>query len=217
METKDIRQIYSILDKEVKKFDSPFAESVHEKYKDPFFVLVATILSARTLDKTTAKVCEKLFKEVKGINDLEKISIGKLEKLLYPVGFYKTKAKHLKELPKVVIEKFNGKVPEEIEQLLELPGVGRKTANLVVSVAFNKPGICVDTHVHRITNILEIVKTKTPLETEIKLREILPKDLWSETNYVFVLLGQNVCFSRKPNCSACPIQKHCPIGKKLRN
>jgi endonuclease III len=217
METKDIRQIYSILEKEVKKFDNPFAESVHEKYKDPFFVLVATILSARTLDKTTAKVCEKLFKEIKGINDLEKISVGKLEKLLYPVGFYKTKAKHLKELPKVVKEKFNGKVPEEIEQLLELPGVGRKTANLVVSVAYNKPGICVDTHVHRITNILGIVKTKTPLETEMKLREILPKDLWSETNYVFVLLGQNVCFSRKPNCSVCPIRKHCPIGKKLRN
>ena len=214
METKDIRQIYSILEKEVKKFDNPFAESVHKKYKDPFFVLVATILSARTLDKTTAKVCEKLFKEVKGINDLEKISVGKLEKLLYPVGFYKTKAKHLKELPKVIKEKFNGKVPEEIEQLLELPGVGRKTANLVVSVAFNKPGICVDTHVHRITNILGIVKTKTALETEIKLREILPKDLWNKTNYVFVLLGQNVCFSRKPNCVVCPIRKNCPVGKK---
>lgn len=215
MEIKEIKLIYSILDKEVKKFDLPFAESVHEKYKDPFFVLVATILSARTLDKTTAVVCKRLFKEVKGINNLEKIPAGKLEKLLYPVGFYKTKAKHLKELPKVVKEKFAGKVPEEIEGLLELPGVGRKTANLVVSVAFGKPGICVDTHVHRITNILGIVKTKTPLETEMALREILPKELWSKTNYVFVLLGQNVCFSRKPNCVVCPIRKNCPVGKKI--
>ena len=214
METKDIRQIYSILDKEVKMFDLPFAESVQEKYKDPFFVLVATILSARTLDKTTAKVCEKLFKEVKGINDLEKISISKLEKLLYPVGFYKTKAKHLKELPIVLKERYNGRIPEEIEQLLELPGVGRKTANLVVSVTFGKPGICVDTHVHRITNILGIVKTKTALETEMALRRILPKELWTKTNYLFVTLGQNICFSRKPNCLMCPITKMCPVGLK---
>ncbi|HOZ36168.1 MAG TPA: endonuclease III [archaeon] len=214
METKDIRRIYSILEKEVKKFDNPFAESVQEKYKDPFFVLVATILSARTLDKTTAKVCEKLFKEVKGINDLEKISISKLEKLLYPVGFYKTKAKHLKELPIVLKERYNGRIPEEIEQLLELPGVGRKTANLVVSVTFGKPGICVDTHVHRITNILGIVKTKTALETEMALRRILPKELWTKTNYLFVTLGQNICFSRKPNCRMCPIAKMCPFGLK---
>jgi endonuclease-3 len=95
-----------------------------------------------------------------------------------------------------------------------LPGVGRKTANLVVSVAFGKPGICVDTHVHRITNILEIVKTKTPLETEMKLRKKLPKELWNKTNYLFVTLGQNICFSRKPNCQVCPIRKHCPVGRK---
>jgi len=214
METKEIRPIYSILEKEVKTFDTPFAESVHEKYKAPFFVLIATILSARTLDKTTAIVCRRLFLKVKGFEDLEKISQKELEKLLYPVGFYKTKAKHLKMLPKVVKEKLNGKVPNEIEQLLMLPGVGRKTANLVVSVAFGKPGICVDTHVHRITNILEIVKTKTPLETEMELRKKLPKELWNKTNYLFVTLGQNICFSRKPNCQVCPIRKHCPVGRK---
>ncbi|HOW29913.1 MAG TPA: endonuclease III [archaeon] len=213
MEIKEIKLIYSILDKEVEKFDLPFAESVHEKYKDPFFVLVATILSARTLDKTTAVVCKGLFEKVKGLEDLEKISQKELEKLLYPVGFYKTKAKHLKELPRVVKEKFAGKVPEEIERLLELPGVGRKTANLVVSVAFGKPGICVDTHVHRITNLLEIVNTKTPLETEMELRKILPNELWNKTNYLFVTLGQNVCFSRRPNCQMCPIKELCPIGK----
>ncbi|MFA5746026.1 MAG: endonuclease III [archaeon] len=213
---ENIAEIYSILKKEVKKYPLPFAESVHEKYKDPFFILVATILSARTLDTTTAKVCEKLFKEVKGINDLEKISLEKLEKLLYPVGFYKTKAKHLKELPIVLREKFNGKVPEEIEQLLELPGVGRKTANLVVSIAFEKQGICVDTHVHRITNLLGIVKTNTPLETEMELRKILPKKLWIETNYIFVLLGQNVCLPRNPKCEICGVRNYCSIGKNIK-
>jgi len=217
MNTQEINKIYYVLEKGLRDYPLPFAKNICLQYKKPFFVLIATILSARTLDKTTAKVCEKLFKKIKHINDLEKISQKELEKLLYPVGFYKTKAKHLKELPIVIKEKFSGKVPGEIDDLLMLPGVGRKTANLVVSVAFGKPGICVDTHVHRITNILEIVKTKTPLETEMKLREILPKELFAKTNYVFVLLGQNVCFSRKPNCSACPIRKHCPIGKKLRD
>ncbi len=214
MQITEIKKIYSVLDKGLEKYPLPFAENVCLTYKKPFFVLIATILSARTLDKTTAAVCRRLFVKVKNFEDLEKISQKELEKLLYPVGFYKTKAKHLKELLSVVKEKFNGRVPEEIEQLLELPGVGRKTANLVVSVAFNKPGICVDTHVHRITNLLEIVNTKTPLETEMELRKILPKELWIKTNYLFVTLGQNICYSRKPNCVVCPVKELCPVGKK---
>lgn len=215
MNTAEINKIYNVLEKGLEKYPLPFAESVYLEYKKPFFVLVATILSARTLDKTTASVCKRLFLKVKSFKDLERISQKELEKLLYPVGFYKTKAKHLKELPKVINERFAGKVPDEIEQLLMLPGVGRKTANLVVSVAFGKPGICVDTHVHRITNILGIVKTKTPLETENALREILPKRLWNKTNYLFVTLGQNICYSRKPNCRECPIAKMCPTGKMI--
>jgi len=213
MQITEIKKTYSVLDRGLKNYPLPFAENVCLQYKRPFFVLIATILSARTLDKTTAVVCKRLFVKVKNFSDLEKISQKELEKLLYPVGFYKTKAKHLKELPSVIKEKFNGKVPEEIEQLLELPGVGRKTANLVVSVAFGKPGICVDTHVHRITNLLGIVKTKTPLETEMELRKILPKELWNKTNYLFVTLGQNICFSRRPNCQMCPIKELCPTGK----
>jgi len=213
MQITEIKKIYSVLDKGLEKYPLPFAENVCLTYKKPFFVLIATILSARTLDKTTAVVCRRLFVKVKNFEDLKKISQKELEKLLYPVGFYKTKAKHLKELLSVVKEKFNGKVPEEIEQLLELPGVGRKTANLVVSVAFGKPGICVDTHVHRIANLLEIVNTKTPLETEMELRKILPKELWNKTNYLFVTLGQNICYSRKPNCVVCPVKKLCPVGK----
>lgn len=214
MNNLKIKKIYCVLEKGLRDYPLPFAENICLQYKKPFFVLIATILSARTLDKTTAKVCERLFKKIKDFSDLEKISQKELEKLLYPVGFYKTKAKHLKMLPKVVKEKFNGKVPQEIDDLLMLPGVGRKTANLVVSVAFGKPGICVDTHVHRITNILGIVKTKTPLETEMELRKKLPKELWNKTNYLFVTLGQNICFSRKPNCQVCPIAKMCPVGLK---
>jgi len=217
MNTAEINKIYYVLEKALKKYPLPFAESVYLEYKKPFFVLIATILSARTLDKTTDVVCKRLFLKVKSFKDLEKISQKELEKLLYPVGFYKTKAKHLKELPKVVNEKFAGKVPDEIEQLLMLPGVGRKTANLVVSVAFGKPGICVDTHVHRITNILGIVRTKNPHETEKALREVLPKRLWNKTNYLFVTLGQNICFSRKPKCRECPIAKMCSVGRRLNN
>ncbi len=216
MSSTEIKEIYYCLDNGLKNYPLPFAENVCLHYKKPFFVLIATILSARTLDKTTAVVCRKLFLKIKGFKDLEKISLKELEKLLYPVGFYKTKAKHLKELPSVVKEKFNGKVPAEIDELLELPGVGRKTANLVVSVAFGKPGICVDTHVHRITNILGIVKTKNPLETEMELRKRLLKELWNKTNYLFVTLGQNICVSRKPNCLMCPIAKYCPVGKEIK-
>jgi endonuclease III len=216
METQEIKKLYLVLEKGLNNYPLPFAENVCLEYKKPFFVLIATILSARTLDKTTAVVCRRLFLKVKNFEDFEKISQKELEKLLYPVGFYKTKAKHLKLLPKVVKDNFGGKVPEEIEELLMLPGVGRKTANLVVSVAFGKPGICVDTHVHRITNILGIVKTKNPLETEMKLRAILPKDLWNKTNYLFVTLGQNICFSRKPNCAACPINNYCARAERNR-
>jgi len=216
MEIKEIKKIYSALDKGLEKYPLPFAENACLTYKKPFFVLIAAILSTRTLDKTTAIACKRLFKKVKRFEDLEKISQTELEDLLYPIGFYKTKAKHLKELSSVVKEKFNGEVPEEIGQLLELPGVGRKTANLVVSVAFGKPGVCVDTHVHRITNILGIVKTKNPLETEMELRKILPKELWNKTNYLFVTLGQNICYSRKPNCVVCPIKELCPVGKKTK-
>lgn len=212
-----IKKIYSILDKEMQRYTIPLVESINKQHKKPFFVLVATILSARTLDGVTSKVCDKLFVKVRNFKDLEEISEKELEKLLFPVGFYKTKARHLKKLPGVIKDKFRGKIPDNIEELLELPGVGRKTANLVVGVAFDKPGICVDTHVHRITNILGIVNTKTPLETEMKLREILPKELWSKTNYIFVLLGQNICFSRKPNCGVCPIKEMCDVWKKKRN
>jgi len=210
MKTIDIQEVFKILKKELKDYTIPLAEQIQYKTKNPFFVLIGTILSSRTKDDVTAKVCNKLFLKVKNINDLEKIDIKKLEKLLYPVGFYKTKAKHLKELPKVIKEKFDGEIPSEIDELVQLPGVGRKTANLVTSVAFNKPGICVDVHVHRIMNRIGYVKTNTPLETEMELRKKLPKELWKETNYYFVILGQNICKPIKPSCERCPLNNICP-------
>ena len=205
----NIQKIYSILEKEIKKYDAPVIELVKVQHNDPFKILIATILSARTKDETTAKVCNKLFKKVKNFNDLKKIKEDELSKLIYPIGFYKTKAKNLKKLSIVIEKEFNNKIPETIEELILLPGVGRKTANLVVSVAFNKPAICVDVHVHRILNRIGYIKTKNPLETEMELRKKLHKKLWIKTNRIFVPYGQMLCKPINPLCSQCKIYNYC--------
>lgn len=205
----DIEKIYKILNKEIKKYEAPVIELVKAQEDDPFKILIATILSARTRDEITAKVCYKLFKKVKNNNDLIKINEEELLKLIYPVGFYKTKARNLKQLAVVLKSKLKSNVPQTIEELLMLPGVGRKTANLVVSVAFNKPAICVDTHVHRILNRIGYIKTKDPLETEIILRNKLPKKLWNQTNRIFVPYGQMLCKPINPFCSKCKIYNFC--------
>ena len=171
----NIDKIYFILNKEVKNYNVPVVDLIKVKTESPFKILVATILSARTRDETTVKVCEKLFKKVENFKDLKKLNLKQIEKLIYPVGFYKNKSKQLKKLPGVIFEEFDGKIPEEIDDLIKLPGVGRKTANLVRISAFDKYGICVDTHVHRIFNRIGYLKTDTPYETEMKLREKLPK------------------------------------------
>lgn len=213
----DIDAIYRILKEEVKRYNVPVVDLVKIKTQSHFKVLIATILSARTKDETTIKVCERLFKKVNDFEDLEKLSVREIEKLIYPVGFYKTKAKHLKALPKVLKEEFNGKIPSEIDELLKLPGVGRKTANLVRSVGFRKPAMAIDVHCHRIFNRLSYVKTKNPFETEMELREKLPKKYWEKINYLFVAFGQNICRPTSPWCSKCPIIKYCNqvgVGKR---
>lgn len=211
----NIDYLYLTLKKVSKTLNVPVMDLIKNQTGDPFKILIGTILSARTKDETNAKVCEKLFKKIKNFQDLERVSLSELQKLIYPVGFYITKAKKLKELPKIINEEFNGKIPEEIDDLVKLPGVGRKTANLVRSLAFNKPAICVDTHVHKIFNRLGLIKTKTPLETEMKLREILPKKYWSSTNRYFVAFGQGICVPVSPHCSKCPLEDKCPkIGIK---
>lgn len=194
---------------------TPIVELVEAQTKDPFKILLATILSARTKDEVTAKAAQKLFTKVNAPSDINNLSVSQLEKLIYPVGFYKTKAKHLKQLPKVLQEEFNGVLPQTIEELVKLPGVGRKTANLVVAVAFKKPAICVDVHVHRITNRWGYVRTKTPYETEMRLRKKLPKKYWLDINWMLVSFGQAHCTPRNPKCSSCPIRKYCKrVGVK---
>ena len=205
----DIFNVYRILGEEFKKYPSPIVDLVKAQTSDPFKILVTTILSARTKDETTSKVIKVLFQRVNNVDDLEKLSVEEIEKLIYPAGFYHNKAKSLKKLPSVLKAKFGGKVPEEIDEMLELPGVGRKTANLVRTMAFDKDGICVDVHVHRISNRLGYVKTANPFETEMALRKKLPKELWSMYNSYLVAYGQNLCSPRNPHCDICPIWDEC--------
>ncbi len=209
MKNIDIDSVYRILSKEVKKYNAPVVDLIEIQTNDPFKVLIATILSARTKDETTAKVCERLFSKIKDFKDLENFSEKEIQKLIYPVGFYKTKSEHLKRLPKILKEEFNGRVPDEIDDLLKLPGVGRKTANLVRAVAFRKPAMAIDVHCHRIFNRLGYIKTKTPNETERILREKLPKKYWEKINSLLVAFGQNICRPLSPYCSKCPIIDYC--------
>jgi len=188
---------------------TPVVDLIQAKTQEPFKVLVATILSARTKDETTARVVTDLFKVVNTADDFDKLSLEELDRIIFQVGFHREKSKHLKQLPKVLNDKFGGVVPEEIDDLLQLPGVGRKTANLVRAVAFQKPAICVDVHVHRICNRWGYIDTKTPLESEMALREKLPLKHWLNINSYVVAFGQNLCTPRKPQCARCPISGFC--------
>jgi endonuclease III len=194
---------------------APVVDLIKVKTGDPFRILVATILSARTKDETTSEVCGRLFEVVKTPHDFDTFTQEEVETLIFPVGFYRTKAKHLKALPGVLDREFGGTIPDTIDALCRLPGVGRKTANLVVAMAFEKPAICVDVHVHRICNRVGLLKTKTPFETEMKLREILPKRYWITWNSYLVSYGQVTCTPTGPRCSQCVIPEFCPrIGVK---
>ncbi len=209
MTIDDIPTVHKALKREYQKHDAPIIEFIQAQTGSPFKVLIGTILSARTKDETTTHVVRKLFKVVEAPEDLRRIPLAKLEKLLHPVGFFRVKAKHLKQLPDVLDREFGGHIPDTIDDLCKLPGVGRKTANLVVAVAFGKHGICVDVHVHRITNRLGLIQTKTPLETEMRLREILPKRYWKSWNRQLVSFGQTLCKPIRPQCHRCPIVGLC--------
>lgn len=204
-----IDAVFSVLTEEVKKYKVPVVDLIRVQTGSPFKILVATLLSARTNDRTTAEVCEKLFKVVEKASDFNRYSEEEIQELIFPIGFYKNKAKFLKELPGALEELYDGKIPDTIDELIKLPGVGRKTANLVLVQAFNKPAICVDVHVHRIMNRLGYVRTKNPLETEMRLRKKLPKKYWIDVNTVFVMFGQYLCRPIGPKCDVCPIYEHC--------
>ncbi|MEI6514580.1 MAG: endonuclease III [bacterium] len=201
--------INRLLTKYFRQTPSPVVRFMEARSAAPFHVLVATILSARTKDQTTTAAVERLFKEVHSLEELDSIPPGKLETLIFPVGFYRTKARLLKKLPEAVTRLYGGIIPSTVEELVKLPGVGRKTANLVVTEAFDKPGICVDIHVHRISNRLGLLKTRTPAETEKVLREILPRKYWKTWNRNLVAFGQTLCLPRHPRCPDCPIHDFC--------
>ena len=209
-----IAAIDKALKAEFQAHTAPIIELIEAQTHDPFCVLVGTILSARTKDACTAGAVRRLF--ATGRNparfapeDLERLSTEEIEKLIFPVGFYHDKAKHLKALPKVLKEKFGGVLPNTVDELCELPGVGRKTANLTVAVGFDLPAICVDVHVHRISNRLRLVTTKTPLETELALRKLLPVTYWKTWNSHLVSFGQTRCGPVRPKCEGCPIARYC--------
>jgi endonuclease-3 len=213
MKKEDIPKVIEILKKHYESWNAPVVTLVAEHTHDPFKVLVCALLSTRTRDETTAEVCRRLFKRVKTPQDILSMPLKELEELIYPVGFYRNKARHLKELARRLIEDFGGGVPDRIEDLLSLPGVGRKVANLVLADGYGIPAICVDTHVHRITNRWCLIKTKSPQQTERELSKVLPKDYWIVINRLLVAFGQRICTPTKPKCDICPVEEFC--GKCL--
>ena len=212
-----IAAIDRILKAEFAAHAAPIIELVEAQTRDPFCVLVGTILSARTKDACTAGAVKRLFATAAGgtfsCADLERLGEDEIARLIHPVGFYRDKARHLKRLPKALKEKFGGVLPRTVEELCELPGVGRKTANLTVAVGFGLPAICVDVHVHRISNRLGLVRTSKPVETEMALRRLLPVEYWKTWNSHLVSFGQTRCGPIRPKCGDCPIRKWCKEAK----
>ena len=189
--------------------DLPVVSQLAAEKFDPYALLVSTLLSLRTKDEVTAVATERLLDLARSPHDMLKLPEETIAKAIYPVGFYHNKARTIREISHTLIEKYRGTVPDTIEELLKLKGVGRKTANLVISLGFDKDGICVDTHVHRISNRLGYVTTKTPEKTEDVLREKLPKRFWKTYNTLMVAFGQRICRPVSPRCSSCPVHRLC--------
>jgi endonuclease-3 len=204
-----IHEAVSILQELVKQWQSPAVTIVSQRDGNPFKVLVSCILSLRTQDKTTGPASARLFALADTPERMSLLSREEIESAIYPVGFYRNKAAQILEICRELLEKHNGRVPGEIDELLKFRGVGRKTANLVVTLGFGKPGICVDTHVHRICNRWGYVVTKSPEETEFALRGKLPVEYWAVINDLLVTFGQNHCHPVSPRCSICPLFHLC--------
>ena len=209
MTTETLENVLTVLKAESKTWQAPIVTLVAERSKDPFQILISTILSLRTKDDVTTEASRRLFNKAKTPNQMLKLSAEQIQRLIFPVGFYKRKAENIREVCHILIHEFNSRVPDDLEKLLELPGVGRKTANLVITLGFNKPGICVDTHVHRISNRLGYVRTRTPDETEMTLRKKLPIRWWIPINDILVAFGQTLCKPISPFCSHCKVFKDC--------
>jgi endonuclease-3 len=206
---REIHVAVRILRREAPKWQTPVVTLIAEASDSPFKVLISCILSLRTQDSTTAQASRRLFALADSPETMVRLTAKKIEQVIFPVGFYRTKAKTILEICRNLNENYRGRVPDEIDELIKFKGVGRKTANLVVTLGYNKPGICVDTHVHRISNRWGYVKTATPEKTEVALRQKLPKQYWIEYNDLLVSFGQQLCRPISPLCSQCPVAKYC--------
>ena len=214
MNDKDIDKIMKELLKATKSMPMPVVTEIKlVTNRDAYKILISTMLSLRTKDSTTRDASMRLFEKAGNPKDMLKLSEEEIAKLIYPVGFYRVKAKNILEVSQTIIDDYNGKVPDEIDELLKLRGVGRKVANLVVTEAFDKYGICVDTHVHRISNRFGYVSTKKPEQTEFALRKKLPKKYWRVYNDTLVIYGQNLCKPINPLCNQCSVSKYCDYFK----
>jgi endonuclease III len=206
---REIHSAVRLLRREAPKWQTPVVTLIAEASDSPFKVLISCILSLRTQDSTTAQASRRLFALADSPETMVRLTAKKIEQAIFPVGFYRTKAKTILEICRSLNENYRGRVPDEIDELIKFKGVGRKTANLVVTLGYNKPGICVDTHVHRISNRWGYVKTATPEKTEVALRAKLPKQYWIEYNDLLVSFGQQLCRPISPLCSQCPVAKYC--------
>ncbi|WP_457639255.1 endonuclease III domain-containing protein [Persephonella sp.] len=210
MDSKTFIEVLKILEREFPKWNAPVVSLMAKRdRRSPFQILVSTVISLRTKDEVTAEASERLFSLADNPYDMLRLSEEQIAQAIYPAGFYRNKAKTIKEISRIIVEEYNGKVPDSLEELLKLPGVGRKTANLVLALSFKKPAICVDVHVHRITNRLGFVKTKTPEETEAELMKKLPVEWWNKVNDLLVAFGQTICRPVSPLCSKCPVSDKC--------
>lgn len=216
MRQDQIHAAIEIVKREICQWQEPVVGVVaRESSRDPFRILISCLLSLRTKDKTTAEAGARLFALAHTPSTLLKLPLKKIKRAIYPVGFYRTKAKSIHAICRRLLDAYGGKVPDSIDELITLSGVGRKTANLVVTVGYRKPGICVDIHVHRISNRWGYVKTKTPEETEQALRKTLPKKYWITFNDLLVPFGQNLCQPVSPWCSKCKLTEYCDrVGVK---
>lgn len=210
MKSKTLKNVDEIV-KGIKDANLPQRDFVKmmETFHDPFKVLICCILSLRTNDLTTYPCSLRMLELGTTPKDFLNVDVDTLAKAIYPVGFYKNKAQQILDISKELVEKYDSKVPDSIDELIKFKGVGRKTANLVLAKGFGIPAMCVDVHVHRISNRLGWVKTKTPDETEMELRKHLPKKYWLDINTILVTFGQNLCKPQKPMCNVCPIKEYC--------
>ncbi len=215
MRDADIHAVIRILEDQIPQWQEPILGVVAKESSDPFRILIACLLSLRTKDRTTAEASRRLFSLADNPAAMLRLPQTRIERAIYPVGFYRTKARHIKHICRRLLTTYGGRVPDSIDELLTLPGVGRKTANLVVTVGYGKAGICVDIHVHRISNRWGYIKTNTPERSEEALRKKLPRKYWIRYNDLLVPFGQNLCLPVSPFCSQCRLARYCErVGVK---